>query len=61
MTNVAPGSLVGELAPNWWMPLLRGILAVLFGLVAPISPATTLLVLAFRVRGRGRGTGSRVS
>ncbi len=34
------------LAHNWWMLLLRGILAVVFGVVCFVYPGLTLIVLA---------------
>ena len=34
------------LAHNWWMLLLRGILALVFGVMCFVYPGLTLLVLA---------------
>src|SRR5690606_6105207 len=34
-----------HLARTWWLPLVRGIVAILFGILALIWPAITLLVL----------------
>ncbi|MEV1241973.1 HdeD family acid-resistance protein [Nonomuraea sp. NPDC050022] len=34
-----------QIARNWWLVLIRGILAVIFGILALIWPAITLLVL----------------
>ncbi|GAA4520910.1 MULTISPECIES: HdeD family acid-resistance protein [Nonomuraea] len=34
-----------QLARTWWMPLVRGIAAVIFGILALIWPGITLLVL----------------
>ena len=36
-----------ELARYWWVFILRGVLAILFGIVAFISPPTTIAVLVF--------------
>ena len=40
-------SLVGALADNWWLMLLRGIAAIVFGVLAFIWPGITLLSLVF--------------
>jgi uncharacterized membrane protein HdeD (DUF308 family) len=37
--------LVAALARNWWMLALRGVLAILFGVLAWLQPAITLKVL----------------
>jgi len=41
--------MLGTLSKNWWLPLLRGIFAIIFGLIAIFSPgaALTALVLVF--------------
>jgi uncharacterized membrane protein HdeD (DUF308 family) len=44
MSTVDAGRAVTTL---WWLVLLRGVLAVLFGLFALFSPATALLALIF--------------
>ncbi|HPJ72364.1 MAG TPA: DUF308 domain-containing protein, partial [bacterium] len=36
---------VGELARNWWVLVLRGILAVILGIFALVWPGATLWVL----------------
>ena len=38
-------ALLHTLAKNWWMLLLRGICAILFGILAFVWPAMTLVTL----------------
>ncbi|WP_272858979.1 HdeD family acid-resistance protein [Paracoccus stylophorae] len=48
MTAQAPGlesGLVRTLAEHWWLFLMRGILAIVFGILAFMWPALTVLVL----------------
>jgi uncharacterized membrane protein HdeD (DUF308 family) len=37
--------MIADLARNWWVLLIRGILAILFGVVAWVNPLMTLAVL----------------
>lgn len=39
--------MLDALARNWWLILLRGVLAILFGVLAFIWPGITLLTLVF--------------
>ena len=55
-TTYPPGSvrmrpMLDALARNWWLILLRGVLAVLFGVLAFIWPGITLLTLIFLYAG----------
>ena len=43
--NVATASVAEALAKQWWVLLVRGILALLFGIVAVALPSLTLLAL----------------
>src|SRR4051812_34007937 len=40
-------TLLEDLSNNWWVILLRGIVGVIFGVVAFVSPGATLLALVF--------------
>ncbi|WP_150237972.1 HdeD family acid-resistance protein [Nocardiopsis quinghaiensis] len=40
------GDLLDELSRSWWLVVLRGVAAVLFGVVALVWPEKTLVVLA---------------
>ena len=45
----ASESVFGGLSRNWWVVLLLGVLAVVFGVLAIISPVLTAAALAFYV------------
>jgi uncharacterized membrane protein HdeD (DUF308 family) len=44
---IAPESLTEILAKNWWAVALRGVLGILFGLIALLLPGATMLSLVF--------------
>jgi uncharacterized membrane protein HdeD (DUF308 family) len=41
----APGPLLNALAKHWWLFLVRGIVAIVFGLLAFFTPGATLVAL----------------
>lgn len=43
----APGPLLRALAKHWWLFLLRGIIAIAFGILAFFMPGATLVALVF--------------
>jgi uncharacterized membrane protein HdeD (DUF308 family) len=40
-----PDSISADLARNWWAVALRGVLGILFGMIALVMPAATMLSL----------------
>ena len=40
-------ALLGKLADNWWLLLLRGIASIIFGVIAFLWPGITLVALTY--------------
>jgi len=45
LSPFSPPLMLGALAKNWWLVLLRGIAAIVFGVLAFVLPGVTLLTL----------------
>jgi len=46
-TPLAASALLGALAENWWLLLLRGLVAIAFGVIAFFWPDITLVALVY--------------
>ena len=49
LSSIAPPSLVRALARYWWLILLRGVVAIAFGVLAFVWPGITLVTLVLFV------------
>jgi len=45
--NASRGTIAEFLAQSWWLMAIRGLIAVIFGVVAFLAPAVTILTLVF--------------
>ena len=45
VSAILPDNLGAALARNWWLIALRGVLGVIFGVIALLMPITTILAL----------------
>src|SRR6476469_1693382 len=39
--------MVGQLVRNWWIPVLRGVVGILFGLLVFVYPRTAVTVFVY--------------
>jgi len=45
MSSNLIGAAIGTLTERWWVPVLRGLAAIIFGVVALVAPSISLLAL----------------
>jgi uncharacterized membrane protein HdeD (DUF308 family) len=53
--------MLEQLTRHWWVLALRGVVAMLFALIAFSRPGITLIALAFRLRAHGQSAALRRS
>jgi len=46
MTHEEPGGVISMFARNWWLFVLRGVAAIVFGIIAIVYPDATITALA---------------